>query len=338
MKRNILWIFAIVVCLAAQTVFAQETVKPQTSQTAIPTVSQTAPKGYLVGPGDVIEGKVMGENEYNFTATVDEDGNFEVPFFDKPISASCRTEKELRAEVSKLVSKYVRNPQVSVQVKERKSRPPATIYGEVRQQQQIILTRQARLLELISFAGGETEKASGMIQIFRTQPPLCAAPDEVKDWKTEADNGFDVPSRVYTLASLRQGREESNPLIYPGDIIVVQKARSVFIVGEVNSVGEFPITEGGLPLSEAIARAGGVRREAKTKNVTIRRLKANSKDREVISVNYDLIKKGQQKDVMLEPFDIVEVDKSKKSITDVILGLALRAGETVATGVPVRVF
>ncbi|MDQ3798883.1 MAG: SLBB domain-containing protein [Acidobacteriota bacterium] len=326
MKRNILWIFAIAVCFA-QAVFAQA-----------PVSSPISPRGYLVGPGDVIEGKVLGEKDFDFTATIDEDGNFEVPFFDKPVPATCKTEKELRAEVTRLVSKYVRNPQVSVQVKERKSRPPATIYGEVRQQQQVILTRQARLLELISFAGGETEKASGMIQIFRTQPPLCAAPDEVKDWKTQADGGFDVPSRVYTLASLRQGREEANPIIYPGDIIVVQKARSVFIVGEVNAVGEFPITEGGLPLSEAIARAGGVRREAKTKNVTIRRLKANSKDREIISVNYDSIKKGQQKDVMLEPYDIVEVDKSKKSIGEVLLGLAMRGAETVTTSVPVRIF
>ncbi|HEX9962740.1 MAG TPA: SLBB domain-containing protein, partial [Pyrinomonadaceae bacterium] len=295
-----------------------------------------APRGYLIGPGDVIEGKVLGEKDFDFTATIDEDGNFEVPFFEKPIPAVCRTEKELRGEVTKLVSKYVRSPQVSVQVRERKSRPPATIYGEVRQQQQIILTRQARLMELLSFAGGVTERASGMIQIFRTQPLLCAAPDEVDTFKTEAI-GLDVPSRLYSLASVRQGKEEANPIIYPGDIIVVQKASPVYIVGEVNSVGEFALTEGGLPLTEAIARAGGVRREAKTKNITIRRLKANSKDREVISVNYDLIKKGQQKDVMLEPFDIVEIDKSKKSIQQILLEIATGGIANTVTQIPVRI-
>ena len=63
---------------------------------------------------------------------------------------------------------------------------------------------------------------------------------------------------------------------------------------------------------------GGVNREAKTKEIKIYRLKENSKDREVIAVNYDLIKKGEQKDVMLEPYDIVEVDKSKKSIGQII--------------------
>lgn len=326
MKRNILWIFAIAVCLV-QIAIAQPTVP-----------SVVSPRGYLVGPGDVIEGKVLGENDFNFTATIDEDGNFEVPFFDKPIPAVCRTEKELRVEVTKLVAKYVRNPQVSVQVRERKSRPPATIYGEVRQQQQVVLTRKARLLELLSFAGGVTEKAGGMIQIFRTQPLMCASPDEINDWKTEAGgNGLDVPSRIYSLNSVRQGKDESNPIIYPGDIIVVQKAAPVYIVGEVNSVGEFPLNEGGLPLTEAIARAGGVRREAKTKNITIRRLKANSKDREVISVNYDLIKKGQQKDVMLEPFDIVEIDKSKKSIPQILLEIATGGIANTVAQIPVRV-
>ncbi|HEX8736244.1 MAG TPA: SLBB domain-containing protein [Pyrinomonadaceae bacterium] len=328
MKRNILWIFAITLCFA-QIAFAQQTVTPQT-------VSQVTPRGYLIGPGDLIEGKVMGEKDFDFTATIDEDGNFEVPFFDKPIPATCKTEKELRAEVTKLVSKYVRNPNVSVQVKERKSRPPATIYGEVRQQQQVVLTRKARLMELLSFAGGVTEKASGMIQIFRTQPLLCAAPDEVSDWKTEAGNGFDVPSRVYSLASVRQGKEESNPPIYPGDIIVVQKAAPVYIVGEVLRPGEMTIPEGGLPLMQAIAMVSGISRDAKTKNIKIYRRKEGSVEPQIINVNYDLIKKGQQKDVILEPFDIVEVDKSKKKFTDYLVEFA--TGIPNRLPIPIRTF
>jgi polysaccharide export outer membrane protein len=310
MKRNILWIFALAVCLT-QIAFAQ--------QPSVP----VNPRGYLIGPGDVIEGKVLGERDFDFNATIDEDGNFEVPFFDKPVAAVCRTEKELRIEVTKLVSKYVRNPQVSVQVKERKSRPPATIYGEVRQQQQVILTRKARLLELLSFAGGVTEKAGGMIQIFRTQPLLCADPNEVDIWKTEAANGLDVPSRVYSLASVRQGKDESNPVIYPGDIVVVQKAAPVYIVGEILRPGEMTIPEGGLPLMQAIAMASGISREAKTKNIKIYRRKEGSINPEVINVNYDSIKKGEQKDVILEPFDIVEVGKSKKKFSDYLLDFVI---------------
>ena len=38
-------------------------------------------KGYLLGPGDEITGKVLGEAQFDFVATVNEDGKIEVPFF-----------------------------------------------------------------------------------------------------------------------------------------------------------------------------------------------------------------------------------------------------------------
>jgi polysaccharide export outer membrane protein len=298
-------------------------------------------KGYLVGPGDEITGKVLGEPQFDFVATIDEDGKFQVPFFEQPIEATCRTEKELRREVTKLISKYLRNPQISVRVTDRKSRRPATIFGEVRNAQQVELRREARLLELISFAGGVTDAAGGMIQIFRTQPPMCAEGPEENNWKAESQNALDVPSRMYSLTSLREGKEEANPLIYAGDVIVVQRATPVYITGEVGAPQGIYLKESGTSLIEAIAQVNGVSRQAKTKDIKIYRLKANSKDREIINVNYDRIKKGEQKDIMLQPYDIIEVDKSKKSIAQIILetvsGVGMSAVNTVGTGLPMRV-
>ena len=292
---------------------------------------------YLVGPGDVITGKVLGEEQFDFTATIDEDGKIEVPFFDQPIVAKCRSERELRADVTKLLSKYLRSPLVSVRVTERKSRPPATIYGEVRTPQQVLLTRKATLLELLSFSGGVTDKAGGTIKVFRTQPPLCADADVIAEYKAATVEGSDIPSQMYSLSSVRQGREESNPVIYPGDVVVVDKASPVYVVGEVNAIKEIFMTENGLSLSEAIAQAGGVNREAKTKDIKIRRLKPNSKEREIISANYDLIKKGEQKDQILEPNDIVEVGKSKKSIAQTVLEIATGGARSFSQVLPQRI-
>ena len=295
---------------------------------AVP-IDADAQKGYLIGPGDEITGKVLGEAQFDFVSTVDEDGKLEVPFFDQPIMAKCRSERELRAEVAKLLAKYLKTPQISVRVTQRNSRPPVSIYGEVRQQQQVVLTRKAHLLELISFAGGVTEKSGGIVQVFRTRPPMCGDANVARAWKAESDSVLDVPSRMYSLASLRQGREEANPEIFAGDIIVVQKAAPVYVTGEVMRPGEMNIPEGGLPLTQAVAMASGITREAKTKNVKIYRRKAGSPQPEVIAVNYDQIKKGTQKDVMLEPFDIVEVDKAPKKFTDYLMEFA--------TGIPNRI-
>jgi polysaccharide export outer membrane protein len=287
-------------------------------------------KGYLVGPGDEITGKVLGEAQFDFVSTVDDNGKIEVPFFEKPLTVTCLSERELRTEVTKLLSKYLKNPQVSVRVTQRNSRPPATVYGEVKTPQQVVLTRRTTLLELLSFSGGATEEAGGMIQVFRTRPPLCSEGAADADWSE--GSGADMPSRLYSLSSVKLGTDAANPQIFPGDVVVVQKAAPVYITGEVATPQGIYLKEGGLSLSEAIAKIGGVRREAKTKDIKIYRLKPNSKERDIIRANYDLIKKGQQKDIMLEPNDIVEVDKAKKSIAQTVLELVTGTARTALGG------
>jgi polysaccharide biosynthesis/export protein len=220
----------------------------------------------------------------------------------------------------------LRNPQAAVYVKERNSRPPATLFGEVKNPRQIVLTRRATLQDLLPLAGGATEKASGMIQITRTQPVLCYE-DEDDDWKTFSNNGSISPTKLYSLSSLR----ETNPTIHPGDIINVLKAPPVYIIGEVMRPSEYVIPEGGLPLMQAIAMASGTTRQAKIKEVKIYRRKQDSNQPEVIVVNYEAIKKGTENDRMLEPLDIVEIGKSKKSVFDVILEIATGAARTAAT-------
>jgi hypothetical protein len=65
-------------------------------------------------------------------------------------------------------------------------------------------------------------------------------------------------------------------------------------------------------------------------------LKDNSKERELIAVNYDLIRKGQQKDIVLQPEDIIEVDKAKKSIGQVVLDIAMGSVRNTANVIPMR--
>jgi polysaccharide biosynthesis/export protein len=296
--------------------------------------TQTETKGYLIGAGDKIVVKVMGEPQFDFEARIDEDGVIQVPFIDKAVAAQCRTEKDLRSDVTKLLTKYLKNPQVSLQITERRSIAPATIYGEVRLQQQVELRRKARLIELLSGAGGTTEDAGGMVQVFRTQKPMCGNPTEETAWQ---NNGINVPNRQYSLSSVMSGNEESNPIIYPGDVIVVQKASPVYLTGEVRQPAGLRIREGGLSLTQAIAVVGGVS-NPKTKNINIYRLKDNSQDREVITIDYEAIKKGKQKDVMLQPYDIVEVNKPPRKPWEVVGDLFLGGAKTIIQqSIPFRI-
>jgi len=318
MKLKISVLFALAF-LTSQISFAQET-----------NVTTDGQRGYLIGPGDTITIKVLGEKDFEVdSVTVDEDGKIEVPFSKTPIPVQCRTEKELRADVTKLLSVYLKNPQATVYVKERNSRPPATVYGEIRQPQKVVLTRKATLKDLLAFSGGVTEKASGMIQITRTQPLLCGESTD-DDWKTFNNNG----AKMYSLGSLT----ETNPTIYPGDIIDVLKAPPVFVIGEVMKAGELSMPEGGLPLTQAIAMASGTTREAQKKEVKIYRRKQGLKTAEIISVNYEAIKKGTQKDMVLEPYDIVEIGKAKKGVLEVVLDIATGGVRNVVNTLPVRAY
>jgi polysaccharide export outer membrane protein len=279
-------------------------------------------KGYLVGPGDEITGKVLGEAQFDFVSTVDENGQIEVPFFPKPVNANCRTESELRIEIGKLLGKYLKNPQLSLRVSKRDSRPPVSLFGEVKEQQKFQLTRRVQLLELISYAGGETEKSGGVVQVFRTLGPVCSTPDDPNRWTAAGDGGKDVPMRQFSLTDLRKGNQQANPEILAGDIIVVQKAAPVYVIGEVLSPKELALPDGGLPLTQAIAMASGVNREAKTKSVKVYRVKPGAAQPEVFAVNYDAIRKGEEKDILLQAMDIVEVGKAPKSFGQILMEFA----------------
>jgi polysaccharide biosynthesis/export protein len=289
-----------------------------------------APKGYQIGPGDEITGRVLGEKDYDFVATVDEDGHIEVPFSDKPVLAKCRTERDLRLDIEALLARDLRNPRLSLQVTKR-SKPVATVYGEVNLPGQIEMRRTARLVELIAYSGGVKEEAGGVVQVFRTQRPICTGATDGNNWIAEGGDATDVPSKTFSLANVRTGKDEANPIILPGDVIFVHKAPPIYITGEVQTPQGIYLKEGGLTLTEAIAKVGGVRREAKTKDIKIYRLKAGAKDREIIAANYDQIKKGTQKDVPLQPNDIIEVDRAKDSIAMSILKMAIGAGRAGIT-------
>lgn len=292
--------------------------------------SEGSPKGYLIGPGDEVTGRVLGEKDFDFVATVDEDGRIEIPFFDSRVGAKCRTALELQADVAALYAKYLRDPQFSLRVTKRRSLP-VIVYGEAVNPGKIdeIIRGKATLVEVLAFFGGVKDEAGGLVQVFRPQAPPCAASTDDSNWKADTSDPTDIPSRMFQLASLKSG--DVNPMIYPGDVIFVHKAQPLYVTGEVQAPQGMYLKEGGMTLTEAIAKVGGVNRQAKTKEIKIYRLKTGTKEREVIAANYDLIKKGEQNDVPLQAMDIIEVGRAKDSLAMSILKIALGAGRAGIT-------
>jgi polysaccharide biosynthesis/export protein len=293
------------------------------------------PKGYLLGPGDEVTGKVLNEKEYDFVATVSDDGTIDVPFASKPIMARCRTEREIRADVIAELSKQIKSPQLSFRVTAKNSRAVASIAGEVRQPSRIELMRPVTLAEVIAFSGGPLEEASGVVEVRRNHAPLCPVPGVTDDQQ---------PGTVKTYMLSRIGQEGHNPIIHPGDTIWVQRAPVAYISGEVGRPDGIRLKEGSTTLMDAIAMVGGVSRDAKTKDIKIYRNKPEAKsveDLEIISANYDLIRKGKQPNIEIKAGDVIVVDKAKESLVATLAKFALGAGRSAvlagASQVPIRV-
>lgn len=327
-KRIILATIIVIVAAGASS-YAQEQ-----SQGPVPpaSVDSQGIRNYLLGPGDILDVRVFGQSDLSSIVEIDSEGNVSsLPFLEKPIRAQCRTEKEVQKDVAVAYSKYIKNPQVSVLVKERKSRQPATITGAVRTPMQVTMMREVHLNELITKAGGWTERASGTIEVMHTQPPMCATEGSVFQNAALSGKG-NLGIAIYKITDLKAGREEANPVIWPGDVVRITEGDPVYVTGMVTSPRELVLRDK-LTLVEAIAMAGGAQRMAKTNEIHILRKKEGGQEN--LKFNYDAIRKGKEPNVELKPFDIIEVGEAglftNKGLSDLFKGLVSGGASTAIT-------
>ena len=282
-----------VVCLLTCAVQAQQVQSKGTK-------SKTGP--YVLGPGDVVEVKVFGQPDLNTNAQVDGDGNLSSLPFLEPITAKCRTEREVQKDIAVAYRRLINDPQVTLRVVEKNSRQPASVFGAVRKDAKVPMLRPMRLNEVIAASGGFTEKAAGTIQILHTEPVMCPEPGEEAEGLPV--DGTALPFVVVKIADLQKG--SANPTIRPGDLVLVTEAEPVYITGSVVSPGGIMLRDQ-LTLSRALAMVGGTRKEAKLSEIRIYRSKPGNSGQEIIKVNYAAIKKNEQPDIFLKPYDVIDV-------------------------------
>ena len=341
MKKILIPLVALFGCYTVISVLAQSQSQQQSQPTApvyqpgSSSIDEQGIRGYRLGPGDILDVRIWGQPDLNSTVEIDEDGSISsLPFIEDPIPAKCRTEKDIQKSVTEAYAKYLVKPRVSVRTVERKSRPPATIWGAVHAPTRVAMLRRIQLHEMVTAAGGFTDKAGGTIHIIHTMPELCPEPGEVVAQKSAP--GSDIGQlETYKITSLRSGAGEGDPFIRAGDLVEVVEGDTVFVTGLVNQPQAF-IMKDQTTLTMVIAQAGGVQRLAKTSEVHILRRKDGKMGGEDIKVNYEAIRKGQQKDVVLEPYDIVDVGElsmlSGKKLGDLLTGLPL----SIVGKIPVR--
>jgi polysaccharide export outer membrane protein len=184
----------------------------------------------------------------------------------------------------------------------------------------VTMMRRVRLHELIARSGGVTERASGTVQVIHTQPEMCPEPGEVviKQASATLDNQIET----YKLREL--SNESGDPFIRPGDVVIVAEGEPVYVTGAVQAPQPLFMKDQ-LTLARAIAMAGGPQRLANTTEVHVYRKKDGLIGQEDLRYNYDAIRKGREKDVLLQAYDIIDVRNSgalsKKSLGELLINM-----------------
>ena len=166
---------------------------------------------YLVGPFDKLDIDVFGiEQLSNKTVTVDASGRISFPLVGV-IAVAGKTPGEIEGLLrDRLAANYVRNPQVTVNLKETVSQV-VTVEGEVKLPGQYPVIGRMTLLRAIARAQGTDEFTKlNEVVIFRTV-------------------GGQKLAALYNLKAIRLGRE-ADPEVFANDVVDVgeSKARRIF--------------------------------------------------------------------------------------------------------------
>lgn len=187
--------------------FAPTAASAQTNAAAIQaadkltSVAKPGNSAYKIGPLDVLDISVFKVPDLNKSVQVAEGGTINYPLIGD-VPAAGKTAHELEHDLTqKLGGKYLKNPQVSVFVKEYNSQR-VTVTGSSKNTGIYPIKGNTTLLQVLALAGDvNPDVASGEIAVFRTT------------------DGRRTAAR-FDIDSIKAGKTE-DPVMQPGDVVVV---------------------------------------------------------------------------------------------------------------------
>ena len=247
---------------------------------------------YRIGRQDLLEIRVFDLEELDQTVRVADDGSISMPLLGR-LSVAGKTKTELEKQIADLLGeRYVRDPQVTVFVKEFESKKVA-VTGAVKQPGSFAMLGQKTLLEMISLAGGLDKDVGKEIIVFRREvdgESTRRIPVDLDRLVYEADPALNIP-------------------ILPEDIVYVPAVAKIriFVSGAVKNPNlyEVPKSEP-VTVLRAITLAGGTTDRAAEKRIQILRTE-DSGERVTLTVDLRKIKRGKIEDPILRRDDVVLV-------------------------------
>ncbi len=182
------------------------------------------------------------------------------------------------------------------------------VQGAVRSPGRLELERPVRLGEAIKMAGGANDNAFEMVQIVHAPGFKCGQPEgHVMDCVDCRPTVSPLPVLYfYNVSGLNSEDEKANPYLEQGDIVMVHKVAPVYVTGAVVAPQALELKPK-LTLTQAIETAGGMLRDSNAKKVRIIRGQPGDSTGESLLVDLNAIRKHRAEDIILKPFDIIDV-------------------------------
>jgi polysaccharide export outer membrane protein len=271
---------------------AQKATPSASSINAQPTVVGTADirtREARIGPGDLVEVRIFGVPEMSQELRVSNAGIILLPLIGR-IQAQGLTTGELEQKIAAaLISGgFLNDPQVNVSAKELHS-AGVSVAGEVGKPGTYPVFGSARLLDLISAAGGLTPRSGRIVTITHRDQPDMTINVDISSIAANPIHDFEV---------------------FAGDEVIVTKAGVVYVLGDVARPAGL-VMEGDQPITvlQALALSGGAGRDAVLKGARI--IRKSPQGIEEVPIPLKEIFKAQKKDVELLAGDVLFIPTSK---------------------------
>ena len=282
--------------------------KRQDQQSSGTSISQDKPASLRLGVGDLVELTVYDVPDLTGKTRVSSNGDLYCALIGPTHVAGLTTEEAAKL-IQERLSAFLKDPYVSLFVTEYASQG-ASLLGEVSKPGVYPVMGEQHLFDLISAAGGLSERAGQSMTLTHRSDP---------------DQPITLP-----LSRNLSDHPESNVKVFPGDTLVVSKADIVYVVGDVAHPSGLLMNANGITVLEAVAMAGGTSRTAKLNSTKI--LHKGPGGMTETPVQLKKILRAQAPDLSLQANDILVVPSSAGKI---LAGRTLEAAIQAATLVSV---
>jgi polysaccharide export outer membrane protein len=242
-----------------------------------------------IHPGDIVEVQVFDAPEYSISMPVSPAGEIAIPY-----AGLFHIEGMTSIEAAKAITQLfveqqiLRDPRVIVTTQQFGY--SVTVMGEVRSPGIYPLAGRKRLVDMLTEAGGVTDRAGHVIEIF--------AAGSMKD-----------PQTVLWDPTLREN-DNAELQLKTGETVLVSRCGVVYVGGNVGRPGAYPLCDSNhTTLSEVIALAQGAKASSWTQRTLLLRT-SGSGTRVVQTVKLEDVLRGRKMDITMQPDDILFIPPS----------------------------